>query len=158
MAPSAPAPMSSGVQAWRSPVGLLEERTRPASSVAKQRVGDGQAAASSALVPMPSKEVGAHGPAAGVSDTRTLPRESMPWPTHSAVPAQAIGPPKPPSTFVCVHAAAPPAGFVVVNTRRFGSPAMQNEAVGQRTLKQSDSPKLSCVLAPAPPSGLLETA
>src|SRR6478752_2666949 len=127
MAPSAPAPMSSGVQAWRSPIGLLEERTRPASSVAKQRAADGQSAASSACVPMPAKLVGVHGPVAGVSDASTSPAASTP--THSAAPAQATGRSNFSATVVFVHAAPPPPGLEVVNTRPFGSPAMQNDAV-----------------------------
>src|SRR6188768_2884100 len=108
MAPSAPAPMSSAVQACRSPVGLLEERTRPASSVAKQRVADGQAAASSAFVPRPAKWVDVHGPVAGASDASTSPAASWLAAMHTAVPAQAIGITKSSVTFVFVQAAAPP--------------------------------------------------
>jgi hypothetical protein len=100
--------------------------------------------------------VDVHGPVAGASDASTSPAASWLAAMHTAVPAQAIGITKSSVTFVFVHAAAPPAGFDVVNRRPFGSPAMQSDAVGQRTLKKLDSPKLSSVHAP--PSGLVETA
>ncbi len=85
-------------------MGSLDSRTRPASSVAKQRVADGQSAASSPFVPMPAKlTAGPHGPEAGLSETKIPPCQSAALAMQSCVPAQASGLPKSAATAVGVH-------------------------------------------------------